>query len=57
MMAQTAGVCSFLDRPWTLEDVTSIPSDSESDTDSDVEVVEQDALYSVYDQNRCNASK
>ncbi|KHO00494.1 uncharacterized protein MAM_01272 [Metarhizium album ARSEF 1941] len=41
-MAQTEGVCSFLDRPWTLDDVISIPSDSESDTDSDAEVLGQD---------------
>ncbi|KAF5133806.1 hypothetical protein E5D57_004433 [Metarhizium anisopliae] len=53
-MAQTAGVCSFLDRPWTLEDVISIPSDSESDTDSDVEVVEQDVqrVHLVHNQHR-----
>ncbi|KAF5131358.1 hypothetical protein E5D57_007713 [Metarhizium anisopliae] len=52
-MAQTAGVCSFLDRPWTLEDVISIPSDSESDTDSDVEVVEQDVprVHLVHNQH------
>ncbi|KAF5136459.1 hypothetical protein E5D57_000221 [Metarhizium anisopliae] len=41
-MAQTEGVCSFLDRPWTLDDVISMPSDSESDTDSDAEVLGQD---------------
>ncbi|KID82003.1 Chromo domain-like protein [Metarhizium guizhouense ARSEF 977] len=53
-MAQTAGVCSFLGRPWTLEDVLSIPSDSESDTDSDVEVVEQDVprVHLVHNQHR-----
>ncbi|KHO11358.1 hypothetical protein MAA_11173 [Metarhizium robertsii ARSEF 23] len=53
-MAQTAGVCSFLGRPWTLEDVISIPSDSESDTDSDVEVVEQDVprVHLVHNQHR-----
>ncbi|KAK8924448.1 hypothetical protein VCV18_004870 [Metarhizium anisopliae] len=52
-MAQTAGVCSFPDRPWTLEDVISIPSDSESDTDSDVEVVEQDVprVHLVHNQH------
>ncbi|KIE00690.1 hypothetical protein MAJ_03465, partial [Metarhizium majus ARSEF 297] len=52
-MVQTAGVCSFLDRPWTLEDVISIPSDSESDTDSDVEVVEQDVprVHLVHNQH------
>ena len=40
-MAQTARTCSFLDRPWTLEDVIIIPSDSDSDsgTDSDDEVM------------------
>ncbi|KID61767.1 uncharacterized protein G6M90_00g113560 [Metarhizium brunneum] len=53
-MAQTAGVCSFLGRPWTLEDVISIPSDSESDTDSDAEVVEQDVprVHLVHNQHR-----
>ncbi|KAF5127206.1 hypothetical protein E5D57_008134 [Metarhizium anisopliae] len=52
-MAQIAGVCSFLDRPWTLEDLISIPSDSESDTDSDVEVVEQDVprVHLVHNQH------
>jgi hypothetical protein len=38
MMAQTTGLISFLDRPWTLEDVISMPSDFESETDSDAEV-------------------
>ncbi|OAA34024.1 hypothetical protein NOR_08708 [Metarhizium rileyi] len=46
-MAQTEGVCSYLDRPCTLGDVLSIPSDSESDTDSDAEVVEQDVLRAL----------
>ena len=39
-MAQTARAYSFLDRPWTLEDVISIPSDSDSGTDSDDEMME-----------------
>ncbi|OAQ60940.1 protein-tyrosine phosphatase [Pochonia chlamydosporia 170] len=38
-MAQTARTYSFLDRPWTLEDVISIPSDSDSGIDSDEEVM------------------
>ncbi|KAF5122375.1 hypothetical protein E5D57_012852 [Metarhizium anisopliae] len=52
-MAQTEGVCSFLDRPCTLEDVISIPSDSESGTDSDAEVVEQDVprVHLVHNQH------
>ncbi|KID87965.1 hypothetical protein MGU_04794 [Metarhizium guizhouense ARSEF 977] len=36
-MAQTARLVSLLDRPWTLEDVISLPSDSESETDSNTE--------------------
>ncbi|KHO11516.1 protein-tyrosine phosphatase [Metarhizium robertsii ARSEF 23] len=53
-MAQTARAGSFLDRPWPLDDVISIPSDSESDTDSDVEVVEQDVprVHLVHNQHR-----
>ncbi|KJK74634.1 hypothetical protein H634G_09945 [Metarhizium anisopliae BRIP 53293] len=52
-MAQTEGVCSFLDRPWTLEDIISIPSDSESDIDSEAEVVGQDIprVHLVHNQH------
>jgi hypothetical protein len=53
MMAQTARACSFLDRSWPLDDVISIPSDSESETDSDAEVMGQDVprVYFTHDQH------
>ncbi|QLI66495.1 uncharacterized protein G6M90_00g030600 [Metarhizium brunneum] len=52
-MAQTARACSFLDRPWPLDDVISIPSDSESETDSDAEVMGQDVprVHFTHDQH------
>ena len=53
MMAQTARACSFLDRPWPLDDVISIPSDSESETDSDAEVMVQGVprVHFTHDQH------
>ncbi|EXU96021.1 hypothetical protein X797_010915 [Metarhizium robertsii] len=53
MMAQTARAGSFLDRPWPLDDVISIPSDSESETDSDAEVMVQDVprVHFAHDQH------
>jgi hypothetical protein len=51
MMAQTAEVLSFLDRPWTLEDLISMPYDSESETDSsDAEAVGQDVVDLAHNQ-------
>jgi hypothetical protein len=50
-MTQTAGVLSFLDRPWALEDVISMPYDSESEPDSDAEAMGQDVVDMARNQS------
>jgi hypothetical protein len=51
MMTQAAGAVSFLDRPWTLEDVISMPYDSESEPDGDAEAMGQDVVDMAHSQS------